>query len=33
MFEANVIGENGQGVLESENLWDDLLDTLPDEGR
>jgi len=31
MFESGVLGEAGQGVLDSENSWDTLLDTLPDE--
>ncbi|KAM3572696.1 hypothetical protein VYU27_005326 [Nannochloropsis oceanica] len=31
MFEVGVLGEEGQGVLDSENSWDTLLDSLPDE--
>jgi hypothetical protein len=31
MFEALVLGE-GQGVLDSQDSWDEILDTLPDEG-
>jgi DNA primase small subunit len=31
MFEEGVLGEEGQGVLDSENSWDTLLESLPDE--
>ncbi len=33
MFEALVLGEEGQGVLDSQDSWDEILDSLPDDGK
>lgn len=33
MFEACVLGEEGQGVLDSQDSWDEILDSLPDDGK
>ena len=32
IFEQNIVGEDGQGILASSKTWVQLLDMLPDDG-